>query len=36
MTAKHASKEQKSDSPAVRNWLKWARLRYLPARGKRV
>jgi hypothetical protein len=32
MTAKQAYRETKPDSPRIGKWLKWARLRFLPAR----
>lgn len=32
MTARNKQKLDKGKSPTIRRWLKWAKLRYLPAR----
>lgn len=34
MTAKQQYRNSKTDSPKIKNWLKWAKIRYLPARGR--
>lgn len=35
MTARQSYRQQKGKSPSVGRWLKWAKLRYLPARHER-